>query len=96
VGRLRTDRARDALVHPPKYGLVSPTQIRRLWHNNRVGLEMGRKAKLASPSDRVALRGADRPRPRRARPPRPQAAGVLASGHSVLAEWFYPMKKKPA
>ena len=79
------------------YGLVSPTQIRRLWHNIRVGLEMGRKAKLviAEPIESHFAEPIDRVRAALDLPD-PKAAGVLPSGHSVLAERFYPMKKKPA
>jgi ubiquinone biosynthesis protein COQ4 len=80
------------------YGLLSPTQARRIWHNIRVGLEMGRKAKLviAEPIESRFAEPLERVRADLGIPD-PKGAGVLPSGHSVVADWFYqPMKKKPA
>ena len=77
------------------YGLLSPTQSRRLWHDIRVGLEMGRRAKLviAEPIESHFAEPIDRVR-EALDIPDPHAAGVLPSGRSVIAEWLYPTKKK--
>jgi len=79
------------------YAVLSPTQARRVWHNMRVGLEMGRRAELviAQPIEAWFEEPLDRVRAR-LRIPDPRAADVLASGPSVVAALFDPMKKKPA
>jgi len=79
------------------YALFSPTQIRRVWHNLRVGREMGRRAKLviAEPIESHFAEPLARVRAELGIP-NPRAAGVLPSGSSVVASLVYPMKKKPA
>jgi ubiquinone biosynthesis protein COQ4 len=79
------------------YTLLSPTQARRLWHNIRVGREMGRRAKLviAEPIESWFAEPLDAVRAKLGIPD-PRAATVQASGTSVVAAFFYPMKKKPA
>jgi len=63
------------------YGLLSPTQIRRLWSNIRVGLEMGRKAKLviASGSSRTSRSRSSACAPRSTSPTRAQRASCRAA-----------------
>jgi ubiquinone biosynthesis protein Coq4 len=79
------------------WAMISPSQARRIWHNIRVGLELGRRAELviaepiesrfAEPLERVrAELGITDPR----------AAGVLPSGTSIVSDLVYPMKRKAA
>lgn len=81
------------------YALISPTQARRLWHDIRVGLAMGRTAKLviAEPIESWFEEPLERVRERLGIPD-PREATVLASGTSVIADLFYPKKpsKRPA
>jgi ubiquinone biosynthesis protein Coq4 len=79
------------------YALLSPTQARRIWHNIRVGLDMGRRAKLviAEPIESWFAEPLAAVRAKLGIPD-PRTATVLASGHSAVASLFYPMKKKPA
>jgi ubiquinone biosynthesis protein Coq4 len=79
------------------YGLLSPTQARRIWHNIRVGLEMGRRAELviAEPFESDFELPLGRVRAKLGIPD-PRTAGVLASGTSVVGDLLYPAKKKAA
>ena len=81
------------------YALISPSQARRLWHDIRVGLALGRRAKLviAEPIESWFEEPLDRVR-ERLRIPDPREATVLPSGTSVIAELLYPKKaiKRPA
>ncbi len=79
------------------YAILSPTQARRVWHNIRVGLAMGRRAKLviAEPIESWFAEPLDRVRAKLGIPD-PHGANVWASGTSVVAGFLYPMKKKPA
>ncbi len=78
------------------YALLSPSQARRIWHNIRVGLALGKKAKLliAQPlesrfEDPIGKLRAD------LGIPDPEVAGVLPSGHSVIGDALYK-RKAPA
>jgi ubiquinone biosynthesis protein Coq4 len=78
------------------YPLMSPSQARRIWHNVRVGRELGRKAKLliAQPLETYFAEPLGQVRARLGLPD-PAAAGVLASGHSILGDALYK-RKAPA
>ncbi len=73
------------------YGLVSPTQLFRVWHNARVGLAMGKKASLVM-ADRLESRFEETLDAVRARLaiPDPVAAGVLPSRSSVVMMLLAP------
>jgi len=79
------------------YSLLSPTQARTIWHNVRVGLELGRRAELviAQPLESWFAEPLAEVRAR-LRIPEPASARVWPSGRSVFGEWIYPIKKKPA
>ena len=79
------------------YSILSPTQVRRIWHNVRVGLEMGRRAELviAEPLESWFEDPLDQVRAR-LRIPHPSAANVIASGRSIFGDLIYPTKKRPA
>ena len=79
-------------LHP----LVSPSQTRKIWHNIRVGLDLGQRARLllAHPLESYFEEPLPRVRERLRIPVDPASAGVLASGRSLFAEWIYG--KKPA
>ncbi len=76
------------------WALLSPTQARRIWHNARIGLALGRNAELvivqpletwfAQPLSDVRAR---------LRIPDPRAAGVLPSGESFVGDLVYARKK---
>jgi ubiquinone biosynthesis protein Coq4 len=76
------------------WSILSPTQARRIWHNIRVGRELGKNAKLviAQPLESwfeqplAAVRA-------RLGIPDPQVAGVLASGASLLSDALYKRKQ---
>jgi ubiquinone biosynthesis protein Coq4 len=76
------------------YSLLSPRQARTIWHNARVGREMGRRAKLviAEPIESWFAEPLETVRARLGIPD-PRAATVLPSGPSLVAEFFYPKKK---
>jgi ubiquinone biosynthesis protein Coq4 len=85
-----------ALLWGPRlfWSLISPTQARRIWHDIRVGLELGRRAKLviAEPieswfEEPLAVVRA------RLGIPDPETAGVLASGASIVGDLLYPKRK---
>jgi hypothetical protein len=78
------------------YGLVSPTQGRRIWHNARLGLTLGQDAELviAQPVESWFEEPLATVRAR-LRIPDPRAAGVLESGRSVIGDLVYP-RAKPA
>jgi ubiquinone biosynthesis protein Coq4 len=79
------------------YLLLSPSQVRRVWHNLRVGLEMGERAELviAEPFEEDFELPLAQVRAK-LRIPDPRTAGVLASGSSIVGDWLYPAKKKAA
>jgi ubiquinone biosynthesis protein COQ4 len=70
--------------------LLSPTQARRIWHNARVGLRMGKDAALviAAPVETWFAEPLDEVR-RRLGIADPRAAGVRSSGSSILAGLVY-------
>ena len=78
------------------YALLSPSQARKIWHNIRVGLELGRKAKLliAEPLEAYFEEPLGQVRAKLGLPD-PAAAGVLASGRSVVGDALYK-RKAPA
>jgi ubiquinone biosynthesis protein COQ4 len=88
-----------ALLWGPRvvWALGSPSQARTIWHNVRVGLEMGRRAALviAEPIESwfeeplTVVRA-------KLRIPDPRAVGVLPSGASILGDLLYPKKKLAA
>jgi ubiquinone biosynthesis protein Coq4 len=86
-----------ALLWGPRllWSLLSPTQARRIWHNLRVGRELGSRAQLviAQPLEDWFAEPLARVRERLGIPD-PQAAGVLASGASLIGDAIY--KKKQA
>jgi ubiquinone biosynthesis protein Coq4 len=78
------------------YALLSPSQARRIWHDIRVGLALGRRAELVIAEPIESWFGEPLAEVRaRLRIPDPHAAGVLASGRSRVADFFYP-KKRPS
>jgi ubiquinone biosynthesis protein Coq4 len=78
------------------WSLVSPPQARRIWHNIRVGREMGRRAVLliAQPLETWFAEPLAQVRAKLELPD-PQAAGVLPSRASVVADALY-RRKRPA
>ena len=78
------------------YSILSPSQARKIWHNVRVGRELGRKAKLliAEPLESYFAEPLGQVRARLGLPD-PAAAGVLASGSSILGDALYK-RKAPA
>ena len=78
------------------YPLLSPSQARKIWHNIRVGRELGRKAKLliAQPIESYFEEPLGQVRARFDIPD-PAAAGVLPSGRSILGDALYK-RKAPA
>jgi ubiquinone biosynthesis protein Coq4 len=87
----------SALLWGPRllWSLLSPTQVHRIWHNVRVGRELGSRASLmiAQPLEDWFEEPLAQVRERLGIPD-PQAAGVLASGTSVIGDALY--KKKQA
>lgn len=79
------------------YSVVAPSQARRIWHNYRVGLEMGRRAELviAQPIESWFAEPIAAVR-ERLRIPDPRAATVLSSGPSVVGDYLYRRKSKAA
>jgi ubiquinone biosynthesis protein COQ4 len=78
------------------YALLSPSQARRIWHNIRVGLVLGKKAKLliAEPLESRFEEPIGRVRADLGLPD-PAVSGVLPSGHSVIGDALYK-RKAPA
>jgi ubiquinone biosynthesis protein Coq4 len=78
------------------YPLISPTQARKVWHNIRVGRQLGRRAKLVI-AEPLESRFAEPISQVRADLgiPDPALSGVLPSGHSVIGDALYK-KKVPA
>jgi ubiquinone biosynthesis protein COQ4 len=76
------------------YSILSPTQARRIWHNARVGLELGRRAALviAQPIEDSFAEPLGQVREKLGIPD-PKRVGVLPSGPSVVQRYFYPAKK---
>lgn len=74
------------------YPLLAPTQARKVWHNVRVGLDLGRRAKLviAEPLESFFEEPLESVRIRLGLPRQPSSVGVEASGRSVFQEWIYP------
>ena len=74
------------------YPLVSPSQTRKVWHNIRIGLDLGQRARLllAHPLESYFELPLHQVRERLGIPVDPASAGVVQSGHSVLAAWLYP------
>ncbi len=81
---------------PIAYPLLSPSQARRVWHNIRVGLALGKKAKLliAEPLEARFEEPIGKVRADLGLPD-PAVSGVLASGHSVIGDALYK-RKAPA
>ncbi len=77
------------ILHP----LISPSQATRIWHNIRVGRELGRQAKLliAQPIESHFEKPLDQVRAEFGIPD-PTAAGVLPSGRSLLGDLLYKRK----
>lgn len=78
------------------YTLVSPTQARRIWHNARVGLAMGKQADLAIAAPLESW--CDEPLGdvrAKLHIEEPRQAGVLPSKSSVVAALFYPKSGGP-
>ena len=75
--------------------LLAPTQARKVWHNVRVGLALGRSAKLviAEPLESFFEEPLGSVRIRLGLPAQPAGAGVEASGRSWFQEWMYPSVK---
>jgi ubiquinone biosynthesis protein Coq4 len=73
------------------YAVLAPTQARRIWHNVRVGLDMGEKAELviAAPVESSFEEPLARVRQELGIPD-PRSAGVRSSGDSILARLLYP------
>jgi ubiquinone biosynthesis protein COQ4 len=78
------------------YAVLSPTQATRIWRNVRLGRELGRRAKLviAQPIESFFAEPLGEVRARFGIPD-PVAAGVLASGTSILGDAIYK-RKAPA
>jgi len=78
------------------YSLLSPTQATRIWHNVRIGRELGRRAKLviAQPIESWFAEPLGEVRARLGIPD-PAASGVLASGASLVGDAIYK-RKAPA
>jgi ubiquinone biosynthesis protein Coq4 len=76
------------------YSILSPSQARRIWHNVRVGLEMGGRADLviAEPVESWFEEPLDRVRAR-LRIPDPAEATVLPSGASIVGDLLYRRRK---
>jgi ubiquinone biosynthesis protein Coq4 len=77
------------------YTLLSPTQIRELWRNTRVGLEMGTAAELviAQPLEswfEEPLCDVQA----KLRIPEPYAAGILPSRRSIIGDIVYPKTRR--
>lgn len=71
--------------------LVTPTQARQVWNNIRVGLELGRSAKLLIAEPRESRYGEplESVRTSLGLAADPAMAGVVASGRSRVQEWVY-------
>jgi ubiquinone biosynthesis protein Coq4 len=77
------------------YALISPSQAREIWHNIRVGLNLGRNAELVIAQPIESFFGEPLAQVRtKLRIPDPERAGVLPSGRSVIGDILY--KRKPA
>jgi ubiquinone biosynthesis protein Coq4 len=74
------------------YPLLAPTQARKVWHNVRVGLQLGRRAKLviAEPIESFFEEPLESVRARLGLPTDPAKAGIVASGRSYFQDWMYP------
>ena len=74
------------------YPLIAPTQARKVWNNVRVGLELGKRAKLviAEPLESFFEEPLESVRTRLGLPRQPASAGVEASGRSFFQDWMYP------
>ncbi len=74
------------------YPLITPTQARKVWHNVRVGLELGKRAALliAEPLESFFEEPLESVRIRLGLPRHPASAGVEVSGRSLFQEWLYP------
>ena len=72
------------------YALLSPSQASRIWHNIRIGRELGSKAKLliAQPIKSYFEQPLGQVRAELGIPD-PAAAGVLPSGTSILGDALY-------
>ena len=79
------------------YALVSPTQARRIWHNIRVGLELGACAALviAAPIETWFEEPLEQVRSR-LRIPDPRDADILPSGTSIVGDLLYPSRRAVA
>ena len=78
------------------YALMSPSQARAIWHNIRVGRELGRNGALviAQPIESCFAEPLAQVRAKLGIPD-PAAAGVLPSGRSILGDVLYK-RKAPA
>jgi ubiquinone biosynthesis protein Coq4 len=77
------------------YALLSPSQARAIWHNVRVGLELGARTKLllAEPLESWFEEPLEQVRARLGLPG-PAAAGILPSGASLVGDWIYKREPK--
>ncbi len=73
------------------YPLITPTQARKAWNNIRVGLDLGRSAKLliAEPLESRFEEPLESVRTSLGLPADPAMAGVATSGRSLFQEWVY-------
>jgi hypothetical protein len=73
------------------YPLITPTQARKAWNNIRVGLDLGRSAKLliAEPLESRFEEPLESVRTSLGLPADPAMAGVAKSGRSLFQEWVY-------
>ena len=78
------------------YPIMSPSQARAIWHNIRVGRELGREAELviAQPIESYFAEPLTQVRAKLGIP-EPGVAGVLPSGTSILGDVLYK-RKAPA
>jgi ubiquinone biosynthesis protein Coq4 len=73
------------------WAALAPTQARRIWHNVRVGFQMGERAALVIAAPLASSFDAPLARVRQQLGiPEPGVAGVLASGDCVLGRLLYP------
>ncbi len=74
------------------WSCLAPSQARKVWHNIRVGLRLGRNAKLvlAEPIESYFEEDLEGVRARLGIPRRPVSAGIEASGRSLIVEYMYP------
>jgi hypothetical protein len=76
------------------YPMISPTQAATVWHNVRIGRQLGRRARLliAEPLESRFQEPIGKVRADLGLPLDPAAAGVLPSGHSLVGDRLYKRK----